>query len=330
MHPVTRFLEYLKRRRVSLALAREHLTDRDLVEWYPDWMYEVMENDEVRNRAYQDVIRQRVAGKVVVEVGAGRKALWAVCCARAGAKKVYAIEANQRACRVAQRFLQTRRIGNVELVCGFSDQVRLPECCDVLVHSLVGDIGSCEGMVRFVEDAKRRLLTPDALHIPQRCTTYVVLAEDPKLPLADRVLSRAMRGLRPFEGLSFVWFFGFPHAAALSEPHVFEDIVSRQAIPLRTHTQLAMEIKRDGELRGVCFFIRVQVGETRVVDSWASQTAWSTPYVRLKAPALVRKGDRVDMIIQSDLSGNPSYSLQLAHHADGAVKELGRYAWSGD
>ena len=34
--------------------------------------------------------------------------------------------------------------------------------------------------------------------------------------------------------------------------------------------------------------------------------------------------------VMSDLSGNPSYSLQLTHHADGAVKELGRYAWSGD
>jgi hypothetical protein len=330
MHPVTRFLDYLKRKRVSLALAREHLTDRDLAKWYPDWMYEVMENDEVRNWAYQDVIRETVAGKVVLELGAGRKALWAVCCARAGAKKVYAIEANKRACRAARRFLRSRGIDNVRLVCGFSDRVRLPERCDVLVHSLVGDIGSCEGMVRFVEDAKRRLLTPDALHIPQRCTTYVVLAEDPKLRLADRVLSCALRGLRPFEGLSFVWFFGFPHAAALSEPHVFEDVVFRQAPQLRTNTRLGMEIKRDGELRGVCFFIRLYVGGTRVVDSWASRTAWSTPYVRLKAPAPVRKGDRVDMITQSDLSGNPSYSLQLTHHADGAVKELGRYAWSGD
>jgi protein arginine N-methyltransferase 1 len=330
MHPVTRFLDYLKRKRVSLALARAHLTDRDLAAWYPDWMYEVMENDEVRNRAYRDVIRQTVAGKVVLEVGAGRKARWAVCCARAGARKVYAIEANRRACQAARRFLQSRRIDNVELLYGFSDRVRLPERCDVLVHSLAGDIGSCEGMVRFVEDAKRRLLTPGALHIPERCTTYVVLAEDPKLRLADRVLSRALRGLRPFEGLSFVWFFGFPHAAALSEPHVFEDVVFRESPRLRTDTRLAMEITRDGELRGACFFIRLHVGATRVVDSWASQTAWSTPYVRLAAPAPVRKGDVVEMSIQSDLSGNPSYSIELTHHAEGAVKEVGRYAWAGD
>jgi hypothetical protein len=330
MHPLTRFLNYLKRKEYSLALAREHMSNRDLTAWYPDWMYEVMETDEVRNQAYEDVIRETVCGKVVLEVGTGRNALWAVCCAKAGAKKVYAIEANKRAYQEAVRFLRSSRIDNVQLVCGFSDQVQLPERCEVLVHSLVGDIGSSEGMIGFVEDAKRRLLTPNAVHIPQRCTTYVVLAEDPKLRPTERLLSYGMRGLRPFESLSFVWFYGFPHPAALSEPHVFEDYVFREAPQLNTNTRLVMEIKRDGELHGVCFFIRLYVSETRVVDTWASPTAWSTPYIRLKATTPVRKGDLVEMSIQSDLSGNPSYSIRLTHHAEGAVKEIGGYAWSGD
>jgi hypothetical protein len=293
-------------------------------------MYEIMETDEVRNEAYQDVIRQTVSGKVVLEVGTGRKALWAVCCARAGAKRVYAIEANKRAYQAALEFLRFKRIDNVYLVCGFSDQVQLPECCEVLLHSLVGDIGSSEGMIRFIEDAKRRLLTSDAIHIPQRCTTYVMLAEDPKLRRVEWVLSYLMRGLRPFEGLSFVWFFGFPHSAALSEPHVFEDFVFPEAPQLCTNTRLFMQSKRDGELRGVCFFIRLYVGETRVVDSWASHTTWCNPYVRLKRPTPIRKGDFVEMNIQSDLSGNPSYSIRLMHHGYGTVKEIGQYAWSGD
>jgi hypothetical protein len=330
MHPLTIILDYLKRKGVALALEREHLSNRDLTEWYPDWMYEVMENDEVRNRAYQDAIREAVSGKVVLEVGAGRKALWAVCCARAGAKRVYAIEANERACRAALRYLRAKRIGNVHLICGFSNQARLPERCEVLVHSLVGDIGSSEGMIRSIEDAKRRLLTADAVHIPQRCTTYALLAEDPKLRSAEWLLSWAMRGLRPFDSLSFVWFFGFPHSAALSEPYVFEDFVFREPPQLHTDTRLVMEIKRDGELRGVCFFIRLSADETRVVDSWASHTTWCNPYVRLAAPAPVRKGDFVEMRIRSDLSGEPSYAIQLVHRADGAAKEIGQYAWSGD
>jgi hypothetical protein len=330
MHPLTRFLNYLKRKDFSMVLAREHLSDRDLTDWYTDWMYEAMETDEVRNPPYQDVIRETVSGKVVLELGTGRKALWAVHCARAGAKRVYAIEANQRAFESSLEFLRSTGIENVHLIRGFSDQVDLPERCDVLVHDLVGDIGSSEGMIPFIEDAKRRLLTPDAIHIPQRCTTHVVLVEDPRLSAAEWAFSYVMRGLRPFESLSFVRFFGFPHPAVLSEPHVFEDFVFREAPKLRTNSRLAVEIKRNGQLRGVCFFIRLHVGEGRVVDTWTSETSWCTPYVRLEAPRSVRKGDIIEMSIQTDLSGNPSYSLQLIQEADGAPMELGRYAWSGD
>lgn len=330
MHPLTRFFNCLKRNDFAVAVARDHLSDRDLARWYPGWMYEFMETDAVRNAAYEEVIRDTVSGKIVLEVGAGPRALWAVCCARAGAKQVYAIEANQKACESAREFVRSQGIENVHLICGFSDQIELPERCEVLVHSIVGDIGSCEGMIGFVEDAKRRLLTPDAVHIPQRATTYAVIAEDPRLRPAEWALSFALRGLRRFEGLSFVWFFGFPHAAALSEPQVFEDLVFGEAPELNNNRRLVMEVERDGLLRGVCFFIRVYVSKTRVVDSWASKTAWSTPYIRLKAPTRVRRGDRVEMSVQSDLSGNPSYAISLRHQTNGGMNEIGEYAWSGD
>jgi hypothetical protein len=330
MHPVTRFLNYLKHKDFSMVLAREHLSDRELTEWYADWMYEAMETDEIRNRAYEEAIRDSVAGKVVLELGTGRKALWAVCCARAGAKRVYAVEANRRAFESSVRFVRSKKFDNIHLIHGFSDKISLPERCEILVHDLVGDIGSSEGMIPFIEDAKRRLLTPDAVHIPQRCTTHVFLAEDPKLRPAEWAFSYLMRGLRPFERLTFARFFGFRYAAALSEPYAFEDFVLRQTPDLCPDRRLAMEIKRDGLLRGVCFFIRLYLDGTRVVDTLACQTSWCTPYVRIKTPVAVRKGDVVEMAIQSDLSGNPSYSIVLTHRVDGAVKEIGGYAWSGD
>src|SRR5262249_46487495 len=149
--------------------ARGHLDERELTEWYPDWYYEYMETDEVRNRPYRDTIREKVAGKVVLDVGTGRKAMWAACCAREGAKRVYEIEANKRAYQSSQRFLRSQGIDNVVLIHGFSDQVNLPERCDVLVHEIVGCIGSSEGMVGFVKDARQRLLTPAATLIPERC-----------------------------------------------------------------------------------------------------------------------------------------------------------------
>ncbi len=330
MHPLTRFFNFLKRKDFSMALAREHIGARDLTEWYPDWMYELMETDEVRNQPYQDAIQEAVSGKVVLELGTGRKALWAVRCARAGAKRVYAIEANERAYHSSLRVLKSEGIKNVELIWGFSDKIDLPERCDVLVHDLVGDIASSEGMIPFIEDARQRLLQSDAIHIPRQCTTYAVLAEDPKLSAAEWIFSYALRGLQRFDAVPFVRFFGFPQAAALSEPQVFEDIVFQQPPVLQTNARVVVEIKRDGELRGVLLFIRLHFGETRVVDTWNSQTSWATPYVRFKAATSVRKGDLVEMSIQSDLSGDPSYSLRLARIVNGSASEIGQYAWSGD
>jgi hypothetical protein len=330
MHPFTRFLNYLKEKDFSMALARDHVNARDLTEWYTDWIYEAMEMDEIRNRPYREAIREAVAGKVVLELGTGRRALWAVYCARAGARQVYAIEANRRAYLSSLRFLRAKRIENVHLIHGFSDKVHLPERCDVLVHDLVGDIGSSEGMIPFIEDAKRRFLTPEAVHIPRRCTTHLFLAEDPKLRPSEWAFSYGMRGLRPYDELTFVRFFGFRRSAALSEPHVFEDFDFRQTPELRVSKRLAVEALRDGLMRGVCFFIQLNFGGTRVIDTWASNTSWATPYVRLQAPVPVRKGEVVELDIQSDLSGNPSYSLRLTHRENGTAKEVGRYAWSGD
>ena len=330
MHPLTRFFNYLKRIDFSLALAREHIDDRELTEWYPDWMYELMETDEVRNQPYRDVIQEVVPGKIVLELGTGRKALWALYCARVGAKRVYAIEANKQAYESSLAYVRSQGVENVHLICDFSDKAQIPERCDVLVHDLVGDIGSSEGMVPFVDDARRRLLKPDAIHIPRRCTTHVVLVEDPKLRPAESALSYALRGFRRFDDLSFVRCFGFPHSAALSEPQVFEDVLLDQPSQLRASKQLVFQVKRDGALRGVCFSIRLYLSDTRIIDTWDSHTSWSTPYVRLKADTAVRQGDLVEMSIQSDLSGSPRYSVNLVHKANGVATELGQYAWSGD
>jgi hypothetical protein len=330
MHPVTRFFNYLKRIDFSLALEREHLSEREQVEWYPVWMYELMETDDNRNQPYRETIREVVAGKVVLELGTGRKALWAVCCALAGARKVYAVEANQRAYQESLKFLEARNIDNVHLICGFSDKITLPERCEVLVHDLIGNIASAEGMIPFIEDAKRRLLAPDAVHIPERCVTCAVLAEDPTLTPAERAFSYVLRGCQRLDRLPFVRVFGFRPQDALSEPYVFEDFTFRQVQQFQSSVRLAMEIKRDGVLQGVFFFLRIYFNKTRMLDTWATPTCWETPFVRFKQPTRVKEGDRVELCIQSDLSGTPSYSLQMAHQVNGSAKRIGEYAWFGD
>jgi protein arginine N-methyltransferase 1 len=271
-----------------------------------------------------------VSGKVVLDVGTGRRALWAACCARTGAKRVYAIEANERAYRSSLKYLRSQGIDNVTLIHGFSDKVSLPERCEVLVHEIVGCIGSSEGMVTFVDDARQRLLTPEPVLIPQRCTTCLLLVEDPRLRWAERAFSYAMNGLRGADCFSFFRYYGFPRSAVLSQPHVFEDVLFGPDPQLRTDLRFVVRVERDGQLRGVCFFMRLHVSETRIVDTWDSKTSWSNPYIRFKTATPVRAGDLVEVATRSDLSGHPSYSVTLTLQSRGSPTEIGQYAWTGD
>lgn len=330
MHPLTIFFNWLKQIDCSLALAREHIDDRALTHWYPEWMYELMETDEVRTAAYRGAISAAVAGKTVLELGVGRKALLALTCARAGARRVYGIEANRAAFAGSLAAVAAAGARNVHLFHGFSDEVELPKRCQVLVHDLVGDIGSSEGMAPFIADARARFLTAGAVHIPCRCMTLARLCEDPRLNAAEWALSWALRGGGSYDRLSFVQFFGFPADAALSEPAVFEDIDLGSATPGAAHRELEFGMRRDGTLRGVCLSIRLFLDRNHVIDTWESQTSWSTPFIRLPADVPVRAGDRISMTVESNLSASPSYGVVLFRDAGGTVTEIGRYAWTGD
>lgn len=72
-----------------------------------------METDEVRNPAYRGAIRVAVSNKVVLEVGTGRKALWATICAKSAARKVYAIEANPKSYESSLKYLKDHAVRRV-------------------------------------------------------------------------------------------------------------------------------------------------------------------------------------------------------------------------
>jgi hypothetical protein len=184
--------------------------------------------------------------------------------------------------------------------------------------------------VPFVTDAKRRLLKPDAIHIPWRCTTFVVLAEDPKLRMAEWALGYCLRGLELYEKLRFVRFFSFPGSAALTAPAVFEDLKFIETHNPETRRRIEVTVERDGQLRGAHFFIHLHLAGDRIIDTRTGQTSWSTPFVRFDTPTPVRRGEILEVTVQTELSANPSYAISVVQRENGRITEIGRYAWSGD
>src|SRR5262245_38155636 len=60
---------------------------------YSPISYWTMSHEHTRNREFMRGIRKYAPGKVVLDIGTGEDAIWAISAAVAGAKKVYAIEA---------------------------------------------------------------------------------------------------------------------------------------------------------------------------------------------------------------------------------------------
>lgn len=147
--------------------------------------YESMRDDASRTPKFVEAIQQRLKGKEgrlsVVDIGTGPFAILAIAAANAGARKVYAIEADPVVAQLAREAIVKAGVpnGTIEVLQGYSTDVTLPEKVDLLVAEVIGSVATEEGVYRTLRDAQERfLLTPSnaASYIPQRVQTMVAPA----------------------------------------------------------------------------------------------------------------------------------------------------------
>ena len=146
--------------------------------------YMAMVEDESRTPLFAEAIRRRLRGsedQVVLDIGTGAFCCLAMIAAHAGARKVYAVEANPEAAETARESVRVAEAeglvpaGVVTVIEGFSTDIELPERADLLVAEIVGDLASEEGLVPTMRDAQsRHLKRPDdpMSYIPQRVQSW--------------------------------------------------------------------------------------------------------------------------------------------------------------
>lgn len=154
-----------------------------------------MLHDTGRMTAYLKAIGELVRpGDVVVDLGTGTGIL-AVAAARAGARRVYAIEESSIADVAEQVFACNGVADRVTLVRGRSSQISIPERANVLVTETLGNDPLDEGLLYYLQDARERLLTPDATIAPSRLRIYAQLVGIP----AGRVPSLTERDIADWQ-----------------------------------------------------------------------------------------------------------------------------------
>ena len=135
----------------------------------------LMLNDTARTRAYETAIKRNselFEGKTVLDVGCGQGIL-SLLCARAGAKKVYAVERTKMA-DVAQALVSENDYDDIIEIrrCTISD-LSLPHKVDVIISEWMGVGLIHERMLEVVIYARDTFLKPNGTIFPTTATLFL-------------------------------------------------------------------------------------------------------------------------------------------------------------
>jgi protein arginine N-methyltransferase 1 len=174
------------------------LRDRDVA------MHIELLDDRERTSAFVQAIERSVRpGDVVVDLGTGTGVL-ALAAARAGARKVYAIEASGFAAVAEHAARRNGHADRIEVLRGWSHRVELPERADVLVAEIIGNDPLGEGVLRFMPDAVARFLKSGGRVLPGRLRVLATLAAMPAAIAAEHCVGTArLERWRDWYGFDF-------------------------------------------------------------------------------------------------------------------------------
>lgn len=128
-------------------------------------------------RAISSVVK---SGQTVLDLASGTGIMGLLAC-RAGARRVYSIEAGG-VIAVAREVASANGFGDrIVFVKGHSTHVDLPENVDVVVADQLGSFGFNAGVVEYFADARRRFLKPEGVTIPLRMDLVLAPVESPDL-----------------------------------------------------------------------------------------------------------------------------------------------------
>lgn len=270
-------------------------------------LHRLMLRDKGRNSAFAQAISKQVrSGDVVVDLGAGT-GLLSMLAARAGAKRVHAIEAAD-VCALGKKI--TKQNGFEKIITWHhapSYEVELREKATVLLSETFGSHPFEECAHEFVRDARARLLAENARVVPGRVRVLVAAAELPALRDDWDLFARPIEGfdysLLRDATLSQMYAHETDPGALTSEAAVLEDIVLGDAkVPSRRTRTARMKIARDGTLTQIVQWFELDLGASVSLSTAPSEplTHWRQIHYPLRKPMAVKRGDVIEVEIALD------------------------------
>ena len=296
------------------------LTDVDVGTLYVvnDWHYPMLA-DHDRAEFYQTMLKDHIRpGKtVVLDMGAG-SGLLSIMAARLGAARVYAVESNPHLARIARKAVSANGVaGKVKVINKISTLV-LPgdldnQKPDVLVAELWGTLLLSENADIYTQDARNRLLAPDASVLPSVGTQYIQLVESEELTSLTSssglggIDLRAMDALRNTVQMRFSKEFGIRFSSLeqrmLSDPVAVSEVDLEGSPIVSSQTMVSTRILRDGYIHAIVasWDVWPNASKQSVLSTHPNQTSrtrdlqWGQAIQICETPILVRAGEVVHL-----------------------------------
>ena len=144
-------------------------------------IHEEMLKDDVRTKSYMHAIEHNkhlFKDKIVLDVGCGTGIL-SMFAARAGAKKVYAVECSAIVEQCRQIVADNGFAETIEVIRGKMEDIVLPvDQVDIIISEWMGYFLLYESMLDTVLYARDKYLRPGGLLLPDKAVLYVCAIED--------------------------------------------------------------------------------------------------------------------------------------------------------
>jgi protein arginine N-methyltransferase 1 len=288
-----------------------------------------MLDDRVRVQAFLSALEQIVEdGDVVVELGTGTGIL-AVAAAKAGARKVLAIEASGIS-KSARLLIEENGVDDrVEIVCGWSTGIDLPEKANVFISEMIGNDPLAEGILELTIDARKRFLEDDATLIPARISLFAAPVDLPDNVVRERTFTEdALTTWEAEYGIDFsalgpatadVWerYLEKPQVVArwpwLSAPVQLLEIDLATVETPDVDVTATVTVEREGRASGAVLFWTAEMGhgsvlslDPRMVDA---ANHWLTPVWVNRGGVSVSAGDEIEITYERRV-GRSAMNLQ--------------------
>ena len=290
---------------------------------YDTGLYDAMAADTERNWRFREALERYAKDRVVLDIGTGAALFWTRESLRYGARRVVAMEAMPESFHTASQVLTALDDGHrVTLLHGVSTALSIEPKAELCVAEIIGSLPGAEGAAAVFDDAKRRLLTSDAVIIPDQCLTQAAAVCFADL-LGGRAPAFASDAIPQLQRI-FDWNGGpFDVRLRIAQPDrqaILSDSASVERLEFNGELRVEqvadvrLTIARPGTVDGVLTWLVLRcLPDQEPLDAMCGETNWASIYLPLFAEGVpVEAGDVLDLTFRTVLSDDgvhPDYHL---------------------